>query len=135
MPMKIPPHPGGFVLRRCIEPLGWSITNAAAAAPQAWEDEGDQVMQLHGLIPLTLPSRGPRWAPPSPPWGEGKFRPVPPAYTSFRAQTLAMRGLAATRSCSALMLGCLAKKAGTSAFQVASIAAKMSTALNVSPRT
>ncbi len=31
MPMKSPPHPGGFVLRECIEPLGLSITNAAAA--------------------------------------------------------------------------------------------------------
>ena len=30
MPMKNPPHPGGFVLRQCIEPLGLSITNAAA---------------------------------------------------------------------------------------------------------
>ena len=25
------PHPGGFVLRQCIEPLGLSITDAAAA--------------------------------------------------------------------------------------------------------
>jgi hypothetical protein len=33
MPMKNPPHPGSFVLRRCIEPLGLSITNAAAAQP------------------------------------------------------------------------------------------------------
>ena len=31
MPMKNPPHPGGVVLRECIEPLGLSITNAAAA--------------------------------------------------------------------------------------------------------
>jgi addiction module HigA family antidote len=31
MPMKNPPHPGGFVLRECIEPLGLSITAAAAA--------------------------------------------------------------------------------------------------------
>jgi len=31
MPMKNPPHPGGFVLRECIEPLGLTITNAAAA--------------------------------------------------------------------------------------------------------
>jgi antitoxin HigA-1 len=29
--MKNPPHPGGFVLRQCIEPLGLSITDAAAA--------------------------------------------------------------------------------------------------------
>ena len=31
MPMKNPPHPGGFVLRECIEPLGLSITAAAEA--------------------------------------------------------------------------------------------------------
>ncbi|HWZ44048.1 MAG TPA: HigA family addiction module antitoxin [Candidatus Saccharimonadales bacterium] len=31
MPMKNPPHPGGFVLRQCIEPLGLTITGAAAA--------------------------------------------------------------------------------------------------------
>ena len=30
MPMKNPPHPGGFVLRR-IEPFGLTITRAAAA--------------------------------------------------------------------------------------------------------
>jgi antitoxin HigA-1 len=31
MPMKNPPHPGGFVLRQCIEPFGLSITDAAVA--------------------------------------------------------------------------------------------------------
>src|SRR6266566_4378875 len=31
MPMKNPPHPGGFVLRQCIEPFGLTITDAAAA--------------------------------------------------------------------------------------------------------
>jgi antitoxin HigA-1 len=31
MPMKNPPHPGGFVLRQCIESMGLSITDAAAA--------------------------------------------------------------------------------------------------------
>ena len=31
MPIKNPPHPGGFVLRQCIEPLGLSITDAASA--------------------------------------------------------------------------------------------------------
>ena len=31
MPMKTPPHPGGVVLRQCIEPLGITITDAAAA--------------------------------------------------------------------------------------------------------
>ena len=31
MAMKIPPHPGGVVLRQCIAPLGLTITEAAAA--------------------------------------------------------------------------------------------------------
>ena len=31
MPMKNSPHPGGRVLRQCIEPLGLTITQAAAA--------------------------------------------------------------------------------------------------------
>ena len=31
MAMKNPPHPGGFVLRQCIEPLGLTITEAAEA--------------------------------------------------------------------------------------------------------
>ena len=31
MQMKNPPHPGGVVRRQCIEPLGLSITEAAAA--------------------------------------------------------------------------------------------------------
>ncbi len=31
MIMKNPPHPGSFVLRQCIEPLGLTITDAAAA--------------------------------------------------------------------------------------------------------
>lgn len=31
MSMKNPPHPGGFVLRQCIEPLNLTITDAAAA--------------------------------------------------------------------------------------------------------
>jgi addiction module HigA family antidote len=30
MPVENPPHPGGFVLRQCIEPLGLGITDAAA---------------------------------------------------------------------------------------------------------
>jgi len=31
MPMKNPPHPGGFVMRQCITPLNLTITDAAAA--------------------------------------------------------------------------------------------------------
>ena len=29
--MKNPPHPGGVVLRQCIEPMGLTITDAAQA--------------------------------------------------------------------------------------------------------
>jgi addiction module HigA family antidote len=29
MPMKNPPHPGGSILRACLEPLGLSITEGA----------------------------------------------------------------------------------------------------------
>jgi addiction module HigA family antidote len=31
MPMKNPPHPGSFVFDECIEPLGLTIKDAAAA--------------------------------------------------------------------------------------------------------
>ena len=31
MAMKNPPHPGGFLRRQCIEPLGLTITDAATA--------------------------------------------------------------------------------------------------------
>jgi addiction module HigA family antidote len=31
MAMKNPPHPGGFILDECIEPLGLTITQAAEA--------------------------------------------------------------------------------------------------------
>ena len=31
MAMKNPPHPGGFMLRQCIEPQGLTIEGAAAA--------------------------------------------------------------------------------------------------------
>jgi antitoxin HigA-1 len=31
MPMKNPPHPGRLALHQCIEPLGLTITDAAAA--------------------------------------------------------------------------------------------------------
>lgn len=30
MAMKTPPHPGGIVRRLCLEPLGLSVTKAAA---------------------------------------------------------------------------------------------------------
>ena len=31
MPMHSPSHPGGFILRQCIEPLGLTVTDAASA--------------------------------------------------------------------------------------------------------
>jgi len=31
MPMKNPPHPGSVVFEECIEPLGLTVTDAAAA--------------------------------------------------------------------------------------------------------
>jgi addiction module HigA family antidote len=31
MAMRNPPHPGGFVLRQCIQPLGLTITEAVEA--------------------------------------------------------------------------------------------------------
>jgi antitoxin HigA-1 len=31
MPMKNPPHPGGFILRQCIEPMELTIKDAAEA--------------------------------------------------------------------------------------------------------
>jgi addiction module HigA family antidote len=30
MPMQNPPHPGGIIRRQCLEPLGLSVTEAAA---------------------------------------------------------------------------------------------------------
>jgi plasmid maintenance system antidote protein VapI len=35
MPMKNPPHPGGFVFRQCIEPFGLSITDAGISPEMA----------------------------------------------------------------------------------------------------
>ncbi len=40
MPMKNPPHPGGFVRRQCIELLGLTITAAAAARSHAHDPVG-----------------------------------------------------------------------------------------------
>ncbi len=35
MAMKNPPHPGGFVLRQCIEPLGLTITQGGGSRGHA----------------------------------------------------------------------------------------------------
>jgi len=51
MPMKNPPHPGGFVLRQCIEPLGLSITQAASALGVTRTTLSELVNEKRGISP------------------------------------------------------------------------------------
>jgi antitoxin HigA-1 len=51
MPMKNPPHPGGFVLRECIEPLGLSITQAAEALGVSRKTLSELVNEKCGISP------------------------------------------------------------------------------------
>src|SRR5207249_12141502 len=51
MPMKNPPHPGGIVLRQCIEPLGLSITEAAAALGVTRTTLSELVNEKRGISP------------------------------------------------------------------------------------
>jgi len=51
MPMKNPPHPGGVVLRECIEPLGLSITDAAAALGVTRTTLSELVNEKRGISP------------------------------------------------------------------------------------
>jgi addiction module HigA family antidote len=51
MPMKNPPHPGGFVLRTCIEPLQLTITDAAAALGVARTTLSELVNGKRGISP------------------------------------------------------------------------------------
>jgi len=51
MPMKNPPHPGGFVLRQCIQPLGLTITEAAAALGVTRTTLSELVNEKRGLSP------------------------------------------------------------------------------------
>jgi len=51
MPMKHPPHPGGFVLRECIEPLGLTITQAAAALGVTRTTVSELVNGKRGISP------------------------------------------------------------------------------------
>ena len=51
MLMKNPPHPGGFVLRQCIEPLGLSITQAAAALGVTRTTLSELVNEKRGISP------------------------------------------------------------------------------------
>jgi addiction module HigA family antidote len=61
--MKNPPHPGGYVLRQCIEPLGLSITRAAAALGVTRTTLSELVNEKRGISPemavrLSLVFRG-----------------------------------------------------------------------------
>src|SRR3990170_1038939 len=49
--MKNPPHPGGFVLRQCIEPLGLTITDAAAALGVTRTTLSELVNERRGISP------------------------------------------------------------------------------------
>jgi antitoxin HigA-1 len=51
MPMKNPPHPGGFVLRECIEPLGLTITEAAHALGVSRKTLSELVNERCGITP------------------------------------------------------------------------------------
>ncbi len=51
MAMKNPPHPGGFVLRQCIEPLGLTITQAAAALGVTRTTLSELVNEKRGISP------------------------------------------------------------------------------------
>jgi addiction module HigA family antidote len=52
MPMKNPPHPGGVVLRQCIEPLGLTITQAAVALGVTRTTLSELVNGKRGISPI-----------------------------------------------------------------------------------
>ena len=51
MIMKNPPHPGGVVLRECIEPLGLTITEAAQALGVTRNTLSELVNEKRGISP------------------------------------------------------------------------------------
>ena len=51
MAMKRPPHPGGFVLRQCVEPLGLTITAAASALGVTRTTLSELVNEKRGISP------------------------------------------------------------------------------------
>jgi len=51
MPMKNPPHPGGFLLRECIEPMQLTITEAAAALGVTRTTLSELVNEKRGISP------------------------------------------------------------------------------------
>ncbi len=52
MPMKKPPHPGGFILRQCIKPLNLSISQAAAALGVTRTTLSELVNEKRAVSPL-----------------------------------------------------------------------------------
>ena len=51
MKMKNPPHPGSVVLHDCIDPLGLSITDAAAALGVSRNSLSELVNARRGISP------------------------------------------------------------------------------------
>ena len=51
MPMKNPPHPGGAVLRQCIEALNLTITDAARALDVTRNTLSELVNERRGVSP------------------------------------------------------------------------------------
>jgi addiction module HigA family antidote len=51
MTMKNPPHPGGFVLRQCIEPANLTITQAAEALGVTRTTLSELVNEKRGISP------------------------------------------------------------------------------------
>ena len=51
MTMKNPPHPGGVVLRQCIEPLDLTITNTAEALGVTRNTLSELVNEKRGISP------------------------------------------------------------------------------------
>ena len=51
MTMKNPPHPGGIVLRQCIEPSGLTITDAATALGVTRNTLSEVVNGKRGISP------------------------------------------------------------------------------------
>ena len=51
MMMKNPPHPGGLVLRQCIEPLDLTITDAAEALGVTRNTLSELVNEKRGVSP------------------------------------------------------------------------------------
>lgn len=51
MTMRNPPHPGGVVLRQCIEPLNLTITQAAEALDVSRNTLSELVNEKRGISP------------------------------------------------------------------------------------